>query len=97
MTSSWSGSRPPGGDVRGGERARHQVAARKDLDALQAKLKTRARDVARAESPSSELERAGLTAWDFDTLPKTIDTRQGGNTVRAYPALVDGARPSPSS
>jgi ATP-dependent helicase HrpA len=67
------------------------VARSKDLVALQSKLKTRAREsVARVvvKTPNA-LERDGLTSWDFDTLPLMIDTRQGGNTVRAYPALVD--------
>jgi ATP-dependent helicase HrpA len=72
------------------ERGR-QVAASKDLEALQHKLKTRARaSVAHAyvRTPNA-LERDGLTSWDFDALPSTLDTKQAGNTVRAYPALVD--------
>jgi len=35
------------------------------------------------------LERDGLTSWDFDELPKLVDTRRGGTVIRAYPALVD--------
>ncbi|MHB1172060.1 MAG: ATP-dependent RNA helicase HrpA, partial [Lacisediminihabitans sp.] len=72
------------------ERSR-QVASGKDLRALQEQLKSSAREsVARASAtPRSNLERAGLTGWDFETLPKTLDTKQGGNTIRAYPALVD--------
>jgi ATP-dependent helicase HrpA len=72
------------------ERGR-QVAASKDLETLQHKLKTRARaSVAHAymRTPNA-LERDGLTSWDFDALPQTLDTKQAGNTVRAYPALVD--------
>ncbi|MGR0319023.1 ATP-dependent RNA helicase HrpA [Agromyces sp. ZXT2-3] len=34
-------------------------------------------------------ERSGLTTWDWDELPSHVDTRQAGNVVRAYPALVD--------
>ncbi|GAA1060173.1 ATP-dependent RNA helicase HrpA [Agromyces bracchium] len=34
-------------------------------------------------------ERTGLTTWDWDDLPAHVDTRQAGNVVRAYPALVD--------
>jgi ATP-dependent helicase HrpA len=72
------------------ERGR-QLAAGKDLRALQEQLKTSVREsVARASvTVHSELERAGLITWDFDELPKTLDTKQGGNTIRAYPALVD--------
>src|SRR5690606_9051129 len=67
------------------------VARSKDLQSLQSKLKSRTREsIAKVvvKTPNA-LERDGLTSWDFDTLPKLIDTRQGGNTVRAYPALVD--------
>jgi ATP-dependent helicase HrpA len=34
-------------------------------------------------------ERTGLSAFDLDALPETVDIRQGGNTIRAYPSLVD--------
>ncbi len=70
------------------------VATGKDLTALQAELKSTAREsVARASvTPNSALERGGITAWDFDELPRVLDTKQGGNTIRAYPALVgDGS------
>ncbi|QNE47732.1 ATP-dependent RNA helicase HrpA [Glaciihabitans sp. INWT7] len=72
------------------ERSR-TVATGTDLRALQEQLKTTVREsVARASvTPRSNLERAGLTGWDFDELPRTLDTKQGGNTIRAYPALVD--------
>ena len=72
------------------ERSR-TVASGTDLRALQEQLKSTVREsVARASvTPRSNLERAGLTTWDFDKLPRTLDTKQGGNTIRAYPALVD--------
>lgn len=34
-------------------------------------------------------EQAGVTSWQWDALPEHVDTRQAGNLVRAYPALVD--------
>jgi ATP-dependent helicase HrpA len=72
------------------ERSR-TVARGTDLRALQQQLASTVREsVARASvTPRSNLERAGLTTWDFDELPRTLDTKQGGNTIRAYPALVD--------
>jgi len=72
------------------ERSR-TVASGMDLRALQEQLASTVREsVARASvTPRSNLERAGLTTWDFDELPRTLDTKQGGNTIRAYPALVD--------
>jgi ATP-dependent helicase HrpA len=68
-----------------------QVARSKDLATLRGRLSTRARDsVARvtAATPNA-IERAGLTTWDFDALPRTLDTRQGTTTVRGYPTLID--------
>lgn len=72
------------------ERGR-RLASGKQLGELQTQLKASVREsVARASvAVHSELERAGLTTWDFDELPKTLDTKRGGNTIRAYPALVD--------
>lgn len=35
------------------------------------------------------VERDGITAWEWDELPAHLDTRQAGNVIRAYPALVD--------
>ncbi|MDQ1562059.1 MAG: ATP-dependent helicase HrpA [Actinomycetota bacterium] len=68
-----------------------EVARSKDLESLQQKLKTRARESVAKVSASTPhaIERSGLTTWDFDELPKLIDTRQGGTVIRAYPALVD--------
>ncbi|MFZ7089207.1 ATP-dependent RNA helicase HrpA [Curtobacterium sp. RRHDQ10] len=37
-------------------------------------------------------ERSGLVAWPDEDLPRTIDIRQAGGTIRAYPALVDEGR-----
>ncbi|MBX3098515.1 MAG: ATP-dependent RNA helicase HrpA [Salinibacterium sp.] len=68
-----------------------RLASGKTLSALQASLKPAAREsVARVvETPRDTLERAGLTAWDFDALERSKDVKHGGNTIRAYPALVD--------
>jgi len=74
------------------------LASGKDLRGLQEQLGSSAREsVARASvaaqvsaaRPTSGLERKGLTSWDFDELPRVLDTKQAGNTIRAYPALVD--------
>ncbi len=68
-----------------------QVARSKDLATLQDKLKSRARDsVAKVTQASPHaLERVGLTTWDFDELPRHVDTRRGGAIIRGYPTLVD--------
>ncbi|MFP3465990.1 ATP-dependent RNA helicase HrpA [Leifsonia sp. SIMBA_070] len=79
-----------------GERGR-PLAGGKDLSALQDRLRSRARDsvaaVAEARTPNA-IERSGLTTWDFDELPRFVDSTHTGpggtkNVIRAYPALVD--------
>ncbi len=73
------------------ERSR-PVASGKDLVELQKRLATSVREsVARASVaiPTNAIERTGITSWDFDELPRILDTEQGTNTIRAYPALVD--------
>ncbi len=44
-----------------------------------------------AAARATGIERTGLTRWDFDELPRVIDTPHGEGTIRAYPALVDEA------
>jgi ATP-dependent helicase HrpA len=45
----------------------------------------------RAPRPSEAAfaEQSGVTAWQWDAVPLHVDTRQAGNIVRAYPAIVD--------
>jgi ATP-dependent helicase HrpA len=63
------------------------MATGKDLDELRAKVAPQARaSLARA---ASEFERTGMTSWDCGTLPRSVEVRQGGNVVTAFPALVD--------
>ncbi|HZE40055.1 MAG TPA: ATP-dependent RNA helicase HrpA [Stackebrandtia sp.] len=64
------------------------LAEGKDLAALQRQLRPKAAEVIAESVP--DVERAGLTDWDFDQLPRVEEqTRRGGYTVRAYPSLVD--------
>jgi ATP-dependent helicase HrpA len=82
------------------------VATGKDLLELQQRLATRTREsVARViERAADPIERSGLTAWDFDELPRFVDTEQGGRgtgmprtVIRGYPALVDDGRAGDAS
>lgn len=61
-----------------------------DLPALQAKLSAKSRvAVAKvAERAHASIERDNITSWDFDILPRSLESSHGGNTVRAFPALV---------
>ena len=67
-----------------------------DLAGLQASLADRTRDAVAAvsERVHSAIERAGLVDWDFDALPNHMESSHGGNTVRAFPALVAEKRGS---
>ncbi|MFD3449078.1 ATP-dependent RNA helicase HrpA [Microbacteriaceae bacterium 4G12] len=67
------------------------VAQGKELPELQRRLASRAREsVAEASSRTHHaIERSGITTWDFDELPRFLDTRQGDAVIRAYPTLVD--------
>jgi ATP-dependent helicase HrpA len=67
-----------------------EVARGKDLDALQEQLAAPARQAV-AAAVADGLERAGLRGWpdDLDELPRTVERRSGGHTVRGFPAFVD--------
>jgi ATP-dependent helicase HrpA len=73
------------------------VASGKDLTELQRTLAPRVREsVAKASVLRRDpIERTGLVEWDFDALPRFVDTEQGGRStgmprsvIRGYPALV---------
>ncbi|MFD7923325.1 ATP-dependent RNA helicase HrpA [Streptomyces sp. NPDC059740] len=42
-----------------------------------------------ADGPAAPEQRTGLTSWSIGTLPRTFETRRGGQPLKAYPALVD--------
>ncbi|HSP74988.1 MAG TPA: ATP-dependent RNA helicase HrpA, partial [Cryobacterium sp.] len=68
------------------------IASGKDLLDLQRRLGNQAREsvaAASAATPTNAIERSGLTTWDFPELPRFLDTKQGDNTIRGYPTLVD--------
>ncbi|MBA2807350.1 ATP-dependent RNA helicase HrpA [Streptomyces sp. KM273126] len=75
---------------------RRKLAEDKDLQALQLRLKPKARKAisqaaaATAERQGGEsLERSGLTDWTIGSLTRIFETRRAGQPVKAYPALVD--------
>ena len=72
-------------------------ATGKDVGELQRRLAPRVREsVAKASVHRRDpIERSGLTTWDFDELPRFVDTAQGGrgtgmprSIIRGYPTLV---------
>ncbi|MFF7649074.1 ATP-dependent RNA helicase HrpA [Streptomyces sp. NPDC007983] len=73
---------------------RRKLAEDKDLEALKQRLKPKTRAaISKAFESSKEAvgieQRGGLTTWTVGTLPRTFETRRGGQPVKAYPALVD--------
>jgi ATP-dependent helicase HrpA len=67
-----------------------EVARGKDLQSLQQQLAAPTRQAV-AAAVADGLERTGLRGWpdDLDELPRAIERRSGGHTVRGYPAFVD--------
>ncbi|MFC4334375.1 ATP-dependent RNA helicase HrpA [Salininema proteolyticum] len=63
------------------------VAEGKELNALQRQLAPKTTEAAQESAP--ELERTGLTGWEFDGLPKVHEIPRGAYTAKTYPALVD--------
>jgi len=64
----------------------------RDLALLQEELSGKVRHTLTQAVPQkteTTLERDGLTDWDFDTLPASIEVKRHGLTLRAWPALVD--------
>ncbi len=64
-----------------------ELAAGDDLQALKAKLTPRLREA--LSSSTRGLERSGLKSWTIGTLPREVTLPETGDTVRAYPALID--------
>ncbi len=64
-----------------------------DLRELQSKFAEHSREAVAvvAERATSPLERDGITTWDFDELPQSIESQHAKNVVRAFPGLAAGA------
>ena len=65
-----------------------QLAFGDDLVALQNQMRGQVQETFE-QAATPELERKGLTHWDFDALPKTFTQKHGGFEVKAFPALVN--------
>lgn len=76
--------------VSGGARVQRPAQrASRDPDAAEAGSETPPSSAPEPARPVGIAERSGVTAWEWDELPAHVDTRQAGNVIRAYPALVD--------
>ncbi|HEX6022158.1 MAG TPA: ATP-dependent RNA helicase HrpA [Solirubrobacter sp.] len=63
------------------------IAAGQDLDALLEQVRPTLRRALAAAT--RKLEKTGQTSWTFGTIPKAVALPGTGQTVRAYPSLVD--------
>src|SRR5690606_17689834 len=63
------------------------IASGRNLSHLRDKYRERVQQ--NIQSAATNIEREGITAWDFDELPQAIQLPRGGISIRAYPALVD--------
>ena len=63
------------------------IASGRDLTPLRDKYRERVQQ--NIQSAATDIERDGITAWDFAELPQAIQLPRGGISIRAYPALVD--------
>jgi len=63
------------------------LAVAKDLDAVRREVGRHRR--AALGQVDHELERAGVIAWTFGTLPRTVEVPWQGTTIVGYPAIVD--------
>ena len=68
----------------------NELGRGKELDVLQERLAAPVREAV-ADAVADGLERTGLRTWpdDLDELPRTVERRVAGRTVRGFPALVD--------
>jgi ATP-dependent helicase HrpA len=64
------------------------LAAGRDLDALRRQLGVEVKQRFNA-LPQSPFNRDGITRWDFDDLPESVEIIRGGMTLKAYPAVVE--------
>ncbi|MCS7479585.1 ATP-dependent RNA helicase HrpA [Umezawaea endophytica] len=64
-----------------------ELALGKDLGVLKKQLVKEVR--ATLTAAAVDVEKSGLTSWSFGKLPRTMEQRQSGIVVTAYPTLVD--------
>jgi ATP-dependent helicase HrpA len=63
------------------------IASNRNLSALREQYRTRVQE--NIQTAAADIERDGITTWDFADLPVHVQLPRGGISIRAYPALVD--------
>ncbi len=65
------------------------LAQGEDLGALKVALVGEVREAIAEVGTATGVEQSGLTAWSFGPIEHLVEREYGGQTVKAYPALVD--------
>ncbi|HET9929268.1 MAG TPA: DUF3418 domain-containing protein, partial [Polyangiaceae bacterium] len=65
------------------------VEESRNLEELLHRHAGRARDAVRRAAPRTEIERAGITSWDFGDLPRSVTRRVLGTELTSFVALAD--------
>jgi len=97
-TSTWGRSRTTEDHLPGHDERKRKLAEDKDLDASSCACGRRPRPPSpglRGRRRVPVEQRTGLKQWTIGSLSRTFETRRAGQPIKAYPALVDEASPSP--
>ena len=65
------------------------IAQDMNLQLLQHRYGEMVRDNLQQGASKSDISRTGITRWDFDLLPESIQGQQGRSIMQFFPALVD--------
>ena len=65
-----------------------QLDCSRDLQTLQHKWSNAAESLV-TQQPADTVERGGITDWDFEPLPETLETERTGYVIKTWPGLVD--------
>jgi len=63
------------------------ITSDRNLTTLRNQYRTKVQE--NIQTAAVNIEREGITTWDFDDLPVHVQLPRGGISIRAYPALVD--------
>lgn len=65
------------------------IAQGSNLPLLQHQFSAQLREHIQQAGTNADISRTGITRWDFDVLPSSIERQQGRSVMQFYPALVD--------
>jgi ATP-dependent helicase HrpA len=90
-TNPWASIQPPAHLMMNFEIIDQQgklIGTGRDLVMLQEQFRHQVQS-SFSKLPGSEWERENINEWDFDNLPESVELKQNGLVIRAYPTLLD--------